>query len=265
MTLPLLSVVIPTLNEEATLPYCLKVLAPQVKNSSGPVQIIVSDNGSTDKTVKIARKFGCQIVTGSKKGNIASARKYGYDKAKQLAVRFGKREEVLINTDADTFLAADYLSRVYQIFSKKEVTAATGPIFADNSYFSVKKLGRGLMRLHGLATLLDVNLLSWKDLFNSFLCVYGSNSCIRRETYEAIGGWDERFSCTDDLAISLKLKCHGYQVRFEPGLKAITSTRKFKDKKGKIRLKKIWGYCFGNQKVRQEIRLARQLATHFGN
>lgn len=52
-----LDVVIPTLNAAATLPSTLASLPPNAA-------VVVSDGGSTDATLDIARAAGCRIVTG---------------------------------------------------------------------------------------------------------------------------------------------------------------------------------------------------------
>lgn len=53
------SVVIPALNEEKYIGTCLKSLRNQ--NYSGKYEIIVMDNGSTDKTVEIAEKYSDRL------------------------------------------------------------------------------------------------------------------------------------------------------------------------------------------------------------
>lgn len=57
MAKPLLSVIIPTLNEEKDLPECLE----SVKHLSD--ELLVVDSGSTDNTLKIAKKFGAKVIT----------------------------------------------------------------------------------------------------------------------------------------------------------------------------------------------------------
>ena len=60
-----LSVVIPTLNEEATLPGLLDALGAQ---SRPPDEIIVADAGSTDGTPELARARGARLVRGGRPG-----------------------------------------------------------------------------------------------------------------------------------------------------------------------------------------------------
>ncbi len=52
-----LDVCIPTFNSEKTLPFCLKA----VKKVLPYKRIIICDGFSSDNTIKIARKFGCEI------------------------------------------------------------------------------------------------------------------------------------------------------------------------------------------------------------
>jgi len=59
---PILSVVIPTLNEEARLPGCLTALARQ----GGAIEVVVADGGSTDRTRELASRFpGVRVVVSA--------------------------------------------------------------------------------------------------------------------------------------------------------------------------------------------------------
>lgn len=62
---PSLAVVIPTLNEEATLPALLASLHEQ---SQPAERIVVSDGGSTDATVQAARRGGAEVFVAPRRG-----------------------------------------------------------------------------------------------------------------------------------------------------------------------------------------------------
>lgn len=68
MVKPFLSIVLPCLNEEKTLKICIEKCHTlfSVLNVEG--EIIVSDNGSTDKSVEIAQSMGAKVVFCYKKG-----------------------------------------------------------------------------------------------------------------------------------------------------------------------------------------------------
>lgn len=59
----MLSIIIPTLNEEKYLPSLLELIKNQ---NISDYEIIVSDALSDDKTIEVAKKFNCKIVLGDK-------------------------------------------------------------------------------------------------------------------------------------------------------------------------------------------------------
>ena len=67
-----ISVVIPCLNEEKTIKYCIEKAKTGIKNSGLNGEIIVSDNGSIDDSIKIASEAGATVLRKLASGN-------GYD------------------------------------------------------------------------------------------------------------------------------------------------------------------------------------------
>lgn len=72
------SVIIPTLNEERTLLWAEKTFTNEVKQNYD-VEVIISDGGSTDNTIEIAKRFADKIVLNElgEKQTIASGRNLG--------------------------------------------------------------------------------------------------------------------------------------------------------------------------------------------
>ena len=105
----MLSIIIPTLNEEKYLGRLLRLIK---KQSYQPKEIIVADGSSTDKTISIARSFGCRIIKG---GTPAQGRTAGGKKAK------GK---ILLFLDADViFRGTNFLKRIMKLFLTKHIHA----------------------------------------------------------------------------------------------------------------------------------------------
>ncbi len=64
------ALIIPALNEEQSLPGVLAEIAHMalLGGSAGPTQVIVVDNGSTDRTAEVARALGAQVVSEPRRG-----------------------------------------------------------------------------------------------------------------------------------------------------------------------------------------------------
>lgn len=60
--------ILPCLNEEKTLEYCIKEIQKTIEEKNLDAEILVSDNGSTDSSVKIAEKNGVRVVICKEKG-----------------------------------------------------------------------------------------------------------------------------------------------------------------------------------------------------
>ncbi len=63
-----ISIVIPCLNESETLKICINKIQKQLKKTNLKGEIIVSDNGSTDGSIKIAEENGAKVINVKKKG-----------------------------------------------------------------------------------------------------------------------------------------------------------------------------------------------------
>jgi len=106
----MLSIIIPTLNEEKNLTKLLESIKSQ---DFKEYEIIVADAGSKDNTKKIAKKFGSKIVRG---GSPAKGRNAGAKAAKNSTLLF---------LDADVVLKKNTLKKVLKEFKEKKLKIAT--------------------------------------------------------------------------------------------------------------------------------------------
>ena len=79
------SVVIPAFNAERTLGAVLTSLASQEPT---PLEVIVVDDSSTDRTARVAASFGARVVRGSGRGYAGGARNQGWGEASGDVVVF---------------------------------------------------------------------------------------------------------------------------------------------------------------------------------
>ena len=114
----MLSIIIPTLNEEKNLPKLLRSLQDQDLQEA--YEIIIADAGSSDKTREIAKSFGCKIVKG---GLPAKGRNEGAKIAKG---------EIFLFIDADVILPKDFLKKTVEEFSLRGLDCAGFLVIPQN-------------------------------------------------------------------------------------------------------------------------------------
>ncbi len=78
---PTLSVILPCLNEEAGLEFCLSKIKSVLSRMNVPAEVIVIDNGSTDRSAEIASKNGAHVVLEPVQGYGAACEK-GFETAR---------------------------------------------------------------------------------------------------------------------------------------------------------------------------------------
>lgn len=60
--------ILPCLNEEKTLEYCIKEIQKCIQDKKLNAEILVSDNNSTDNSIEIAKKNGARVVICEERG-----------------------------------------------------------------------------------------------------------------------------------------------------------------------------------------------------
>ncbi|MEM5829583.1 MAG: glycosyltransferase family 2 protein [Candidatus Aenigmatarchaeota archaeon] len=89
---PLVSIVIPTYNSEKTLAKCLESIKNQSYNN---IEVIVVDSSSSDRTVKISKEFGVDIIQTNWK--LLGARYLGFEKSKGSFILMMDSDQILKN------------------------------------------------------------------------------------------------------------------------------------------------------------------------
>lgn len=88
-------ITIPAYNEEKTLPFVLEEIKGVMKNKGYNYEILVSDDGSKDKTIEIAKKHGAFIVSHKRNRGLAENFK------QEMRECLRRKADVIIHTDAD--------------------------------------------------------------------------------------------------------------------------------------------------------------------
>ena len=193
---------IPAYNEELYLGPCLQSLASQ--DFPGPVEVIVVDNNSTDRTARVAESFGAKVVVETRPG-VCWARQAG------TAAASG---EILVSADADTVYAPGWLSSIAGTFdTRAELVAVAGPcVFEDAPWW-----GRSYpVLLFGAVHL-------WYRLTGRVFYVSATNIAFRRS---AFSGYDTRLTQGgDEVDLLRRLQARG-PIAFDRGNPSLTSSRR---------------------------------------
>jgi glycosyltransferase involved in cell wall biosynthesis len=133
--LPKLVIMIPCFNEEAHLPTTLACL-PRALPGVGAIEVLVVDDGSTDRTVEVAKDLGVQHVV-SLPWNMGLAR--AFMAGALSAVDAGA--DLLVNLDADNQYSADDIPRLLDPLLRQEADIVVGerPIDSIQHFSWLKK------------------------------------------------------------------------------------------------------------------------------
>lgn len=210
----MISVVIPTLNEEKRLPLLLKsIISQKIKN----IEVIVSDANSKDNTLKIARSFNGKIdvrtVVSKKNNSPSTQRNNGAKHAKY---------PIIVFVDADTVLPQNFLKKsIFRMNSKKldvmgvYVWPKGSNIFDFIAYFSV-------------------NLFMWLTQFGNNPRAAGICFFSKKEVHRKIKGFDNSIKICEDYDYTERAVRSGYKFRMS-NTYVFTSPRRFK-KVGRLRM-----------------------------
>lgn len=226
----MISIIIPTLNEEVYLP---KLLASIKRQDFTDYEIIVSDGGSLDRTKEIALNEGCAFVVDNEHHHP------GWQRNNGAAIAKG---DILIFFDADTELQDGFLKIAVEEFISKKLGGAGFYIrfnpnkWSYNIYSSI------------------FNFFSYFRQYFSPAAV-GSGIIVRREINEIIKGFDTDIIIAEDFDYVRRVKLIG-KFRMITSIPILFSSRRIK-KDGEINLVCKWlymsTYAMFNVKMKKEV------------
>jgi len=194
------SVIIPTLQEEN---YIEKTLS-NLQKVKPPIEVIVVDGDSCDKTVEIARRFTDKVYSLNKRG-ISKGRNYGAKHASG---------DILVFLDTDVVFPLDFVGKTQKAFEDTTVVGATCNIMP--SQFR-----------------LDTTLFFY--FYNMLIRVLtkvkphsrGEFFAARKRAFVCANGFDESMPCLEDHDLANRLSKLGRFV-FISDLTVYESLRRFR-------------------------------------
>jgi glycosyltransferase involved in cell wall biosynthesis len=168
----MLSIVIPTFNEQDYLP---RLLASIRSQGFSDYELIVADNFSTDATRDIARRFEARVVDGGAHPGV------GRNRGAEAA-----RGDLILFLDADVILPdIDWLERKLRQFDRRKLDAATC-LIKPISDRRIDTVTHSIYNAHMLAM--------------QFLHEHAPGFCLfsRMKLHHRIGGFDESVKLAED-------------------------------------------------------------------
>jgi len=188
---PFCSVVIPAFNEERDIEASLSSLV----NQSYPrnrYEIIVVDNGSTDRTSKIASAFA-DLILSKPDGNVGAVRNFGIDSASG---------EVIICTDADCVVTQDWIEKGVTLLKKN-----------PNHAF-----GGGLRPRENARWIEKYWLLNEAGDRVQQRALAGSSIFVWKRDFERLGAFNEEMTSGEDSDLYNRALSNGLKVIINPKL-----------------------------------------------
>jgi glycosyltransferase involved in cell wall biosynthesis len=207
----MISVIIPTLNEEKLLPRMLGQFTP-LRVATHNLEIIVSDGGSTDTTLSIARRYADKVVENpsGKKQNISIGRNAGAQVASGDVLLFLNADTLVDNIDG-------FLSRIPIEMKDPRIVALTcrvriypeEEIWQDRWFHGFYNWFFRMMNRAGMAM--------------------GRGEChiVRRQAFDQVGGYSGRIAAGEDYDLFRRLERTG-KIIFLRDLTVFESPRRYR-------------------------------------
>ncbi len=210
---PKVSLVVPARNEEQMIGGCIASLKLQCRDLT--CEIIVVDNGSSDRTAERAASHGARVVFEGTPG-LANARQAGLE---------ASRGEIIIYVDADTRLPPNGAREIADLFDSTPDMVGLSPAFDFHDGRAIDNAGNFIFRsllcpaVNGL-----LGLVGHPDI------LIGSTIAARAEALRRANGVDPGFQFYgEDTMLARRLHSQG-EVRFVRSPRLSTSARRYQER-----------------------------------
>ncbi len=194
-------VVVPARNEQRRIKRCLEsVLAAMDASGAQQAWIVVVADRCTDRTVPIARRVlrNRGLIIECAAGSPGTARRHGANAVLRQACQVPHSSLWFANTDADSYVPCDWISRQLQM-ATEGATAVAGIVNVD----SFEGHGPEGARMFSRHYLINAD--------GTHPHVHGANIGVRADVYLDIGGWSDT-AVGEDHCLWQRVQRRGWPV-----------------------------------------------------
>lgn len=193
--LPAVSIIVPAHNEEKTIAQTLRSIQ-KLNYPKNKLEVVLVDDGSTDRTAGIAKKFKGVRVFSKPQGGKASALNYGIEKAKY---------QTILTLDADCIPSPNLLQKLVAHLQNPRVVCVLPALKVWRPRKLVEK-----MQVVEYAIAAFIRKLA---TFIHSLNVAPGAALFRKKFFEKYGGFEEG-NLTEDFEIGLRVQARNYDIAY---------------------------------------------------
>jgi cellulose synthase/poly-beta-1,6-N-acetylglucosamine synthase-like glycosyltransferase len=193
--IPSITFIIPAYNEEKNIGKCLEAIL-SLDYPKNKLKVMVVDDGSTDNTAEIVRKF--------KKVKLIRQKNSGKAAALNNGLKYVNTELVAC-MDADSLPEKDFLLKMVGFLEKKEVASVTPAI----KVLETKSI---IQKIQWVEYNWFVFLRKVFDFFDCQHVIPGPGSIYKTEILKKVGGFDVN-NLTEDTEIAFRLNEKGFRIK----------------------------------------------------
>jgi cellulose synthase/poly-beta-1,6-N-acetylglucosamine synthase-like glycosyltransferase len=197
---PFVSVVIPVYNEEKSIGKTIEALL-EAEYPKNKMEILVVDDGSTDKTPKIVGSFNdkrIKLLRKQNEGNAAYAKNYGIKHAKG---------EIILTLDADSYVEKDAIRKLLMYFDE-DVGAVTSAVKVYENPERKLSFIEKLQKVEYIFTIFNRKLFSF---INGVWVTPGPLSAFRKEIFDELGLFNVK-NIMEDQEMALRIQEANYKI-----------------------------------------------------
>lgn len=193
-----ISIVIPNYNGSKTISLCLEAIYSSTYKN---FEVIVVDDGSTDNSIEVIRKFDCKLEELKENRGPSFARNTG------AKIAMG---EILLFTDSDVCLPKDTLKKINDTFNmEKDISAVVG---MPDKFCKFKNIASQYFNLR-----VHFNYLKMPTYIS---ILYGSICSVKKEAFFNVNGFNTKLkkAGVEDNDLGYRLTEQGYKIRLNKNI-----------------------------------------------